>query len=578
MKIKSKAKLASMVLAIFVLGILVTLSGCATQGNSTVPQTSKEETVATGDETSEELVSYPQFTIWMGEEKKSPEITEVQKLLKKELGFDFKVQPIIGDLMTAVSLKLASGGFEDMAVFWKNDTITAAMSRSGLVKEIEPLLNNPKYPNLSNIPQEIIDRSKDTNGKLWFVPGWYAQELDNPWPGWGANAWWVRQDVLEELGMSLEDLSTIEGFEQFLEKSKELTDANGNPLLPLGFIINEGSTLNHEEDILLSTFGVEMAGGISGMPGVKKDGNNFIFAYDDPNFKRAYQWANKLYNSGLIDQEVITQKPERFKEKINNEQYAALLGTMWKADLNNIWFRVHNPEENGSVTFTPIKNPAVSGVDKPGSVAYVNPYPATSIFISKNTKNLDSILAFMDWCQEPKPERQQEINEGPIGINWFWTNEPYGEWDFEENYKVERNSGDQARVDALTPQLYMLGTYSNKWYPWWTNAFDEGASPFQKMINIYTARISQESGTFRVIHSYDNVPAVKDGVMERYLPTISTVYIEYRAKLLLAKTTDEFEKVWNDFKNALEQRGHWSEIKEEWHREYQNYIKQNGDY
>lgn len=98
------------------------------------------------------------------------------------------------------------------------------------------------------------------------------------------------------------------------------------------------------------------------------------------------------------------------------------------------------------------------------------------------------------------------------------------------------------------------------------------------MINIYTARISQESGTFRVIHSYDNVPAVKDGVMERYLPTISTVYIEYRAKLLLAKTTDEFEKVWNDFKNALEQRGHWSEIKEEWHREYQNYIKQNGDY
>ena len=45
---------------------------------------------------------------------------------------------------------------------------------------------------------------------------------DNLWPGWGANAWWVRQDVLEELGMSLEDLSTIEGFEQFLEKAKNL--------------------------------------------------------------------------------------------------------------------------------------------------------------------------------------------------------------------------------------------------------------------------------------------------------------------------------------------------------------------
>ena len=64
----------------------------------------KRRNCGTGDETSEELASYPHLQS-DGREKKSPEITEVQKLLK-ELGFDLK-SANHRDLMTAVSLKLA---------------------------------------------------------------------------------------------------------------------------------------------------------------------------------------------------------------------------------------------------------------------------------------------------------------------------------------------------------------------------------------------------------------------------------------------------------------------------------------
>ena len=80
-----------------------------------------------------------------------------------------------------------------MAVFWKNDTITAAMSRSGLVKEIEPL-NNPSIL-ISKYRRKLL-----TAQKIQWCYGLYRlvrTELITH-GGWGANAWWVRQDVLED--------------------------------------------------------------------------------------------------------------------------------------------------------------------------------------------------------------------------------------------------------------------------------------------------------------------------------------------------------------------------------------------
>ncbi len=73
-------------------------------------------------------------------------------------------------------------------------------------------------------------------------------------------------------------------------------------------------------------------------------------------------------------------------------------------------------------------------------------------------------LNFLNWVNEAEPIRQQEVNEGPKGILWDFTD---GErWSFDKEYVIERNSGDQARLDACTPQLYQFAAYSNKWYPW----------------------------------------------------------------------------------------------------------------
>ncbi len=582
MKGQRKRSLAPGIVLIMIVSIIaLSLSGCGS-GSQETSASSSPEAAASGTvaaTTAEEPKVYPQFSVWIGtDEKKSPEITELQKLFKEKLGFDFTVQSRQGDLMTALNIKLNSGSLEDMAVIYKDDVAINAFIKSGQIQEVEQYYKMPeKYPNLAKVPEEVLSYCKSTDGKLWYLPGWYAQEMEDPWPGWAATAWWPRTDLVEKVGMKMEDLATIEGLEKYMREAAKQKDASGKAVIPLGFILNEGNTLNDEENIIFSTFGVDMARGYSKMPGVRKDGSNYIFSYDDPHFKEAFQWINRMYREGLIDVEVPTQKVERYKEKVNAGRYGMLAGTIWKAELNNSWAKLSGPTDPVWY-FQPMKDPAVSGVSAPGAVQYVNPYPASAIFISKSTKNAEAVLRFLDWCQESDPIRQQEINEGPVGINWHWNGEPLGEWDFTPEYGAERNSGDQARVDRLTPQMWYLGTYSKKWYPWWTNAIGSDKPIGMSFSSKYTAEISNNFKIVRNMHSYDAVPAPVGGVIEKYMPTLNAVYIEYRARLIMAKSDAEFEATWGTFRDQLETRAHWSEMKEEWNTEYQKYLKEKTDF
>lgn len=581
MKLKMrKTSVLLIAMALSVSTIAVGFSGCGKDDETAVSTDSSKasSSVSTAD-SSPSVVVKPKFKIWIGsDEKKSPEVTAVQKLFKEKYGFDFTVSSRQGDLMTALNLKLNSGTLDDVSLIYKDTVAENAFIKSGLVQEVGEFFKMPdKYPNLAKVSEKVIDYSKSADGKSWYIPGWYAQEMDDPWPGWAATAWWVRTDLLEKVGMTEADLSTIEGFENYFRAVAQLKDSGGKPIIPLGMIINEGNSINAEESIILSTFGCDYPGGASKMPGITKKGSDLVFMYDDPNFKNAYSWMSKMYREGLMDIEVPTQKVERYREKINSGRYGMIAGSIWKAELNNAWGKINGPEDSTTWYLNPVKNPKVAGTES-ATVQTVNPYPTTSIFISKDTKSLDSVLSFLDWCQEAKPERQQEINEGPVGINWNWTGEPLGEWDFKEEYKVERNSGDQARVDQLTPQLWAIGTYSKKWYPWWTAKVDESTPKGSALTNKYVAEIATDFGIVRPIHAYDLVTAPAGGAIEKYLPTLNSVYIEYRARLMMSKSDEEFENNFKKFQDQLEKRAHWSEMKAEWQQAYKTYLDKNQEF
>lgn len=505
------------------------------------------------------------FKLWLGWSATINNDSMVQKYWREnEPGIDVQIEATQGDALTALNLKLNTGGFDDAAIFGRGDIVNNAMVRSNTVLPLEQYFNMPdKYPGLASIPKEYLDAMKDKDGHIWSIPTWYDQNPDDPWPGWASLGWFVRSDVLEKVGMTADDLKTLDGVEQYLQLAAKQKDETGKNLIPLSFLSDAG-----DESVILSTFGVttSSAGGV--IP-VEKKGGDYVLIYDDPQYKVAYQWMNKMYREGLLDHEVMTDKKERYKEKNKTGRVAMNAGGFFNMDAS-LWEVLDGPTEP-SWYYEAVPYPQVPGVDHVGYNQIVNPYPQDDVYISKNTKNLDAILAFFDYALQPKPEQQQVINEGPAGVFWDWVDQPLGKWEYiDQDYQTLHDSGDQAKKASTTPELYATSSYSNDWYPWWNYNVTE---PKGRLKTIdFTEKIGK-MGAIRVAQPYDMVKAKPGGLWEKYLPELEAVRTEYKAKLIMAKDDAQFEQTWNDFRGALEKRAHWSELKAEWQEELANPTK-----
>ncbi len=466
--------------------------------------------------------------------------------------------------MTELNLKLNTGGFEDAAIFSRNDVVTNAMIRSNSVLPLEQYFDMPdKYPGLAAIPKLYLDKMKDSSGHIWSIPTWFDQNPDDPWPGWASNGWFVRTDVLEKVGMSVDDLKTLSGVEKYLKLASEQKDASGKKMLPLSFL----SDVN-DENVILSTFGVTV-GSAGGVIPVEKKGDDYQFIYDNPQYKAAYQWMNKMYREDLLDHEAITDKKERYKEKNKSGRIAMNVGGFFNMDAS-LWEVLDGPTEP-SWYYEVIPYPQVEGVSGVGANQIVNPYPANDVYVNKDTKNLAAILSFFDYTLQQKPEQQQVANEGPAGVFWDWVDQPLGKWVYtDEKYQTLHDSGDQAKKASTTPELYATSSYSNEWYPWWNYGVTEPKGRFKTIE--FTEKIGKMGGT-RIAEDYDMVKAKPGGLWEKYLPELENVRKEFKAKLMMAKDDAQFEQTWSDFQSALEKRAHWSELKQEWQEELQNSAK-----
>lgn len=519
----------------------------------------------------------PTINIWAGMSSNAPEETLHQAAIRDLLGINYTVEWTQGDFLTALNMKINNGGFPDICVFWNNTVAANALIHSGLVMPLDEFIADAQtYPNLADIPEQIQEyvRANTPDGKLWYLPGWYAQEPDDPWPGWTLSALWAREDLLAQAGMTREQLATLEGVEAFARAVKGMKNADGNDIIPISY--SAGAT--DRNSVLLNAFGLDTGKGASGMPAITQEGEALVFLYDNPKLKEAYAWINRMYREGLIDMEVTTQKDERMTEKFNSATVAMFPGDAFSIQLNNAWYAMTSAEDNiAAASVQPIKTPNAAADTAVGKRNYVNPFNDAMIFVSKNTQNLDAVLRFLDWCQTQDPAQQQIVNEGPEGLYWYWTDEPYGEWDFVPDYKALRDSGDQALVDSCTTQMYYLSSYSREWYPWWTQA-SVSTLPYSGTLNGFCKLISGSYETTRPMHVYDAVPLLSGGKVERYLPTLDAVYEEYIARMTMAESDEAFEKAWEDFGSQIETRAHWSEMKQEWQEQYEAYVATIGEW
>ena len=524
----------------------------------------------------------PQFTLWIGLNwvAASTDETLVGNIFKEKYGFDIKYQFTQGDELTALNLKLAANSLPDVTVYSQDEIYRSALVKANAIMPMEKYFNMPKkYPNLAKIPKSVLKMATDTDGHIWSIPTWWAMEQDNPWPGWTADAWYVRTDILEKAGMKISDLSTLDGVKAFLKKVVAMKDSNGNSMLGLGTFAIPGERYRN---CVYTPFGLDGSRAGNKIE-VTKTAAGLAFNLDMANYKNAMKWYSELYREGLVDPEVVTQKEELFKEKQLSGRTALVIANAWQVGPD--WDKNYNKNERKNYPtyyFQPIDDPKVPGVAKRGPMVAASPFAGFGVYVNKkvDAKKLDAILKFMDWCLEQNPIRQHELNEGPIGKYWNYTDKKNGVWAFNPTYQKERDSGDNARRAKLAPgcnALWMLASYSNKWYPWFT--YTENFNPEKPLlIPTFSKQIAKFPGSSRPIHDYDMVEFPRGGVIERYGPSIRQVEIEYEARLLMVKSDDEFETTWKDYRTQLEERGRWSECKKEWKKAYEDFKALKGSF
>jgi putative aldouronate transport system substrate-binding protein len=503
------------------------------------------------------------FTIFVGKVFMSPDDTIMQQHLREKTGIDFRVRGIQSDdVQTSVNLMLASGEqLADMLILGRDLVIRNALIDSGKVMELSPLYNSGTLKTIPNISQKIRDYVTESDGKVYVFPGWYAQDPDDPFPGWTLDAFWIRTDLLEQTGVTEQDLSTLAGFEGALRKFKALRNPAGNPMIPLSFIQSD-----HQENIILAMFGVDMANGVSGMPPVMSIGGRPVFAFDNPDYLEAYKWMNRMYNEGLIDMEVTTQNAERFQEKLESGQFAAYVGAGGQG-LWDYWKEMQGPQDNPAKWYMyPFQSPRVPNKTKQ-AVSYVNPYPGVDLFINKDTRRLNAIMHYLEWAQEPVYYRQHEVENGPEGTTWWFTDSERRLWQFEPEYEKDRSSGDAVRQARVYPGIWDVTTYAKSWYPWFNQAASNLA-PGNFLLPKYCQLIGGEIVNHRTINNIDMVQAPLSGVIADNLPTLNQVRDEYTAKMIMAPNTAACEAAYREFLQMLQARANWSGMKAEWERLY----------
>lgn len=130
-------------------------------------------------------------------------------LAKYGLGVDFKVTMAgTSDIADMVNLLVASRQIDA----WKFNKDPAMLSEEGFLAP----LNNALDLYGENIKAGIIEQQKwDTvtfNGEIRAIP-FYNGQIPN-------KGFWIRKDVMEEVGMTYSDVITISQLEEYLEKGK----------------------------------------------------------------------------------------------------------------------------------------------------------------------------------------------------------------------------------------------------------------------------------------------------------------------------------------------------------------------
>lgn len=327
----------------------------------------------------------------------------------------------------------------------------------------------------------------------------------------------VRKDIYEAIGSP--DMTTPKGFVKAVEKAAEMFPTiDGNELIPVGCTEFNDIGCDSFDNYLLDFLAV---------PYVDKEGKA-IDRHKDKDFVTWLKAFRKLGSEGLLKDEIFLDTRTQMSEKIEKGQYFCMIyqytdlsaqqKTLYANDPDSIYIAVDGPKNANGDDYT-----------LPGTS--VNGWTVT--MISKNCKNPDKAIKLMSYLISEEGQMMTWL--GVEGITWDYDKEgnPVMKEEVKELLNTDRAEYDKKYGADSCYWMLQNEAMSSKWIK------DDPNNPVTQLKQWtypYTVYVGQYTITLDT--------NTKAGMIKNQADTL---WGETLPKLLLAKTDEEFDRIYDDF-------------------------------
>ncbi len=241
--------------------------------------------------------------------------------LKKRTGMSINVIYVSGNNdLEVLTTSLAAGDLPDAIDFYLNDStrpefpVLLKAAREGMFTDVAPLLKDTKvykkYLEDGFLPEDSktnVMFRPEFNGACYLihmnVPRSEKVGEENRLRG----GMWIQKSIAEDLNVDITSVKTEDDLYNLLKqiKAKNYTDANGNPIYPLGPSVWGGRYLANE---VLNNYNFGLSSGFNLLDGKVMHESETDYVYKQIEF---YQ---KLFKEELINPEMFTLDPSRANE------------------------------------------------------------------------------------------------------------------------------------------------------------------------------------------------------------------------------------------------------------------------
>ncbi|MCU6709035.1 extracellular solute-binding protein [Paenibacillus sp. J5C_2022] len=513
-----KKKSWLMLLFIIVLTVGTILAGCS-KGDSKATGTDTQGGKATGGNNAgkSEGDKTPVVTLdWFVAEEWfqrnwDPDNNLMDKKMLEDIGVELN---FTSGSLEKLSAMIASGDIPDLVTLNNQAAQRGVLERSGYVIPLDELLSE-HAPNMV-VPPSVQDWFRAEDGHYYGLPNYFYAPEDMTdkhfYPT--HNTMRARQDLMNRLGIEASAFDTKEGTLEALRKVKEAKlEYDGFEIVPAYFFY----------DNLIQFFGADR----------EDEQGNYVDMFREPESLEVYKFLNQLYRERLLPEDSLTLTEAQVQEKVNAGSVFAY--TNWRIKWNGLF---QSDEEAVYVPAGPIKGDDGNPFHfKPSSLG-----GWTMTMVGKKTEHEERVAKLLEYLSQD--QMSLEALYGPEGIGWKYDD---GHVKFTEQYLQ-----DYAK-DPTAADMKYKGV---EWLVNWLDvqpAFPLPTNENERLESVTEAHFSQ--------YSFNTLPfeavTPKGGTEEA---AINTKIEEYResmgAKMVLAKSEDEVEKLFNDMQAQEEKLGY----------------------